>query len=106
MKTYTVILQEAENGDLMLPIPQEILDTQGWQEGDFLQFRDNGKGTWTLSSLNPPEPAIDDMLMALLGSKDFVDAWWTSPNAHFEFRNPEDCDREQVYQYVLKHCSL
>ena len=44
--------------------------------------------------------AIDDMLMALLGTKAMVDIWWNSANANFKFVKPIDCDREEVYNYV------
>ena len=44
--------------------------------------------------------AIDDMLMALLGTKAMVDMWWNSANANFKFVKPIDCDREEVYNYV------
>lgn len=35
---YEVITQEDENGDLILPIPQQLLDKLGWKEGDDIQF--------------------------------------------------------------------
>lgn len=44
--------------------------------------------------------AIDDMLLALLGTKAMVDMWWDSANANFKFAKPVDCDREEVYNYV------
>jgi hypothetical protein len=103
MKTYTVQLEEDGEGNLMLPIPQEVLELQGWREGDTLRFVDNGDGSWNLFKTWPTEPSIDDMLLGLLGSDEFVHAWWNSPNAHFEFRNPIDCDREAVYQYVCSY---
>jgi hypothetical protein len=45
--------------------------------------------------------AIDDMLMALLGTKAMVDMWWNSQNANFKFAKPVDCDREKVFNYVM-----
>jgi len=32
-KVYEVITQEDENGDLLLPIPDEVLKQLGWKEG-------------------------------------------------------------------------
>ena len=43
---YEVITHEdPETGDLMLPIPQKLLDELGWREGDDIEFAvdDNGK---------------------------------------------------------------
>lgn len=33
-----VELQEDENGDLLLPFPDELLDVLGWEIGDVLNF--------------------------------------------------------------------
>lgn len=42
---YEVITQEdPETGDMILPIPQPILDSLGWKEGDEVEFEvDKGK---------------------------------------------------------------
>jgi len=37
MKTYTVELIE-DGDDLILPFPQEVLDTLGWKEDDILTW--------------------------------------------------------------------
>jgi hypothetical protein len=47
-KTYTVSLEADEYGNLILPIPQAVLDQTGWIEGTVLEFLDNGDGSWTL----------------------------------------------------------
>lgn len=44
---WTVELIE-DGEDLILPLPQEVLDQLDAQEGDVLQFLDNGDGSWTL----------------------------------------------------------
>ena len=36
----TVILEEDENGDLILPIPVDILNQMGWDVGDELIFKE------------------------------------------------------------------
>jgi hypothetical protein len=103
MTTYTTTLTEDENGDLILQIPPEVLAECGWQEGDTLNFADNNDGSFTLTRIWPNQPSIDDLLLAILGSHEFVETWWNSPNAHFNFKPPIDCDRESVYSYVLQH---
>jgi hypothetical protein len=46
---WTVTLEEdSETGDLILPIPQDLLDLQGWAEGDTLEWKDRGNGSWSL----------------------------------------------------------
>lgn len=35
---YEVITQEDSNGDILLPIPPELLKSLGWQEGDNVEF--------------------------------------------------------------------
>lgn len=48
-KIYTVQLEEDENGDLVLPFTDEILEELGWKVGDQLVWKDNGDGTYTIS---------------------------------------------------------
>ena len=38
MMTITTILEEDENGDLVLIIPPQILDAMEWKEGDSLDI--------------------------------------------------------------------
>ena len=48
---WTITVEEAEDGsgDLILPLPPELLDMQGWKEGDTLEWNDLGDGSWTIS---------------------------------------------------------
>ena len=51
--SWTVTVEEADDGsgDLVMPLPQDFLDEQGWKEGDTLDWRDNEDGSWTLSKV-------------------------------------------------------
>jgi len=51
--SWTITLEEADDGsgDLVMPLPQDFLDQQGWQEGDTLDWKDNKDGSWTLSKV-------------------------------------------------------
>ena len=50
MTRWTVTLEEdPDTGDLIMPIPQEVLDLQGWNEGDLLEWTDQGNGSWQLT---------------------------------------------------------
>ena len=43
---YEVITQEdPETGDIILPIPQPVLDSMGLKEGDEIEFEVDDKGT-------------------------------------------------------------
>lgn len=42
-------LEDKETGDLILPIPQELLDRLGWREGDTLDWKQDPQGRWILS---------------------------------------------------------
>jgi hypothetical protein len=47
---WTVTVEEdPETGDLMLPLPQDLLDIKGWKEGDTLTWKDEGNGSWSLT---------------------------------------------------------
>ena len=52
--SWTVTVEEADDGsgDLVMPLPQDFLDQQGWKEGDTLDWKDNEDGSWTLSKVN------------------------------------------------------
>ncbi len=45
-----VTLEQDENGDLLLPLPQELLNEVGWKTDDVLTWTDNEDGTYTLSN--------------------------------------------------------
>jgi hypothetical protein len=46
---WTVKIEEDPfTGDLMLPLPPELIRLKGWQPGDLLVWIDNGNGTWSI----------------------------------------------------------
>jgi hypothetical protein len=50
---YEVITHEDQDtGDLMLPIPQKLLDELGWREGDEIEFAIDDKGKYILKRAN------------------------------------------------------
>ena len=51
MKRYTAQVQEDEQGELVIQIPQEMLDELNWETGDKLKWVDNYNGTFTLTKL-------------------------------------------------------
>jgi hypothetical protein len=49
---YEVIAQEdPENGDLLLPIPQTLLDALNWKPGDTIDFTVDSDGRYILKRL-------------------------------------------------------
>lgn len=47
--SYEVITQEdPETGDLILPIPPELLEKMGWKEGDELEWKCTEDNRWIL----------------------------------------------------------
>lgn len=55
LKSFTVKVEEAPNGDVLLPIPQELMDEMGWGQGDVLDWKDNQNGSFTLSKVRETE---------------------------------------------------
>jgi hypothetical protein len=43
-----VELIEDENGDLILPLGDELCNEVGWKVGDTIEWIDNGDGSWTM----------------------------------------------------------
>ena len=45
--------EDPETGELVLPLPADLLVMQGWIEGDVLEWIDNKDGTWSLTKNTP-----------------------------------------------------
>jgi hypothetical protein len=49
-KCWTVITeQDPETGDLILPLPEDLLEAAGFSERDDIEWTDNGDGSYTLA---------------------------------------------------------
>lgn len=47
-KTWTLEVQQHENGDYFIEFPDEVLEGAGWETGDTIEWIDNKDGSWTL----------------------------------------------------------
>ena len=47
--TITVEEDPDDPDNLVLPLPEGLLERMGWKEGDVLSWQDNKNGTYTLS---------------------------------------------------------
>ena len=51
-KRWSVTVEEdPDTRDLFLPLPADLLESQGWKEGDTLNWHDNEDGTWALTKI-------------------------------------------------------
>lgn len=50
--SWTVTLEQ-ESDDLYLPLPADMLDQLGWNEGTIIYWIDNKDGTYTLTNKDP-----------------------------------------------------
>jgi len=49
---WTVTVEEdPETGELILPLPADLLTTQGWVDGDTLEWKEGENGEWYLSKV-------------------------------------------------------
>jgi hypothetical protein len=47
---WTVTVEEdPETGELILPLPADLLTMQGWTDGDTLEWKEGENGEWFLS---------------------------------------------------------
>ena len=46
-----VELEQDENGDLILPLGDELCSELGWKVGDTIQWIDNGDGSWSMKKM-------------------------------------------------------
>ena len=53
MNQWTITIEEADDGsgDLVLPLPQELLDQVGWREADTWEWVDNKDGSWSIQKV-------------------------------------------------------
>jgi hypothetical protein len=57
-----VTLEEDNNGDLILPLSDELMRGAGWEVGDTLVWKDLGDGSWSISK---KEDFLDDISEAV-----------------------------------------
>lgn len=50
-KTWTATVQEDADGECYLVFPLDMMERVGWQEGDDINWSDNGDGTFTLTKV-------------------------------------------------------
>ena len=55
--TFTTVVHETENGDLVLEFPDEILEAVGWGEGTELEFTSVGNSIRITKVEGNPETA-------------------------------------------------
>ena len=54
--SYLVTLEEdPETGDLILPLPEKLMEETGWKTGDTLDWKDNGDGTFSMTKQKTEE---------------------------------------------------
>lgn len=53
MRWTITVEEDPETGEIVLPLPEEVLKLQGWVEGDTLEWTDNGDGSWSLTKVSP-----------------------------------------------------
>ena len=47
--SWTLTVEEdLETGDAILQFPPDLLEQAGWKEGDTLEWKDRGDGSWSL----------------------------------------------------------
>lgn len=51
---WTVQLEEDENGELIMPLPTDLLAQMGWDVGDDLIWQEHN-GTWSLKKVEDDE---------------------------------------------------
>ena len=60
-----VKLEQDENGDLLLPLSEEVLKSVGWKVGDIIIWNENKDGTFTLTKKNEQYEKNLDLLQII-----------------------------------------
>lgn len=48
-KSYTVDVQQNDDGESFIEFPDEVMSNLGWEEGDTVVWKDNHDGSYTIS---------------------------------------------------------
>ena len=48
-KSWVLEVQEDEQGEKLIELPEDLLTAAGWKEGDELVWSDNKDGSWSLN---------------------------------------------------------
>jgi hypothetical protein len=59
-----VKLEQDENGDLILPLGDELCESVGWKIGDTIVWKDNEDGSWTMSKKPTTKIVLVDALVS------------------------------------------
>ena len=51
IKYEVTTFEDPETGDLILPIPEELMEKVGWNVGDQLNWQQTTDGTWVLEKV-------------------------------------------------------
>lgn len=51
-KKYEILTQKDINGDVLIPIPKELISKLKWKEGDSIQFGLDDTGRFILKKVN------------------------------------------------------
>jgi len=55
MSYIVTIEKDPETGDLILPLPEKLMEETGWKTGDTLDWKDNGDGTFSMTKQKTEE---------------------------------------------------
>lgn len=48
-KSWIITTEEnTATGEVILPLPPDLVESQGWQEGDILEWIENTDGSWVI----------------------------------------------------------
>ena len=65
LRLVRVKLEQDENGDLLLPLSEEVLKSVGWKVGDIIIWNENKDGTFTLTKKNEQSEKNLDLLQII-----------------------------------------
>ena len=84
-----VTLEQDENGDLILPLGDELCNELGWEIGDTVVWTDNGDGSWTMTKKSKTKIVMVDTVL--------------SYRMRYAVEIPEDGDVAQALDIVQNH---
>ena len=59
---HVIIVSADSDGEMFLEFPDDMMESLGWQVGDFIQWSPNKDGSWTLSKDGNIMEAVDGLV--------------------------------------------
>jgi hypothetical protein len=101
----TVILEEDDEGNLVLPLSDDMLEELGWEIGDTIDWTDNKDGSWSMTKKKETEfvlvEAVSTFRMRYMVEVPVGKADWALDTV--VMNEAEEFSQEHLGEHIVSH---